>query len=426
MQLAKGVRDIDPQEKILKNKLTNDLQEIFELYGFMPLETPILERYETLAAKGGAEEGSDCLKETFKLEDQGKRNLGLRFELTTSLARYIAMNPSLKLPFKRYEIGKVFRDGPIKLGRYRELWQCDVDIIGTSSMLADTEIILLTIEFFKRQNLNIFLKINNRKLLDGILEQAGIKELKEAIIAIDKLDKIGVEGVSKELEEKGYTTKQISQVFNIIKPNITIDELKKSITSEKGKQGLEELQEIFDNLKILNITSIIFDVSLARGQAYYTGTVLEAYLVNPKENEPKGSLAGGGRYDNMVGKFAGGGRDIAAVGISFGLEPIIDTLRTRQTTSNKTPTKVLILPIGTQQECLKITQKIRDKNIPAETSLIKKGVSKSLEYAAALAIPYVIIVGENELKEGKITLRNMQTGTEELITLVQAIKELNK
>ncbi len=424
MQLAKGVRDVIPSQMIIKNKLLDQLRTSFELYGFLPLETPIIERFETLAAKGGAEEGSDCLIETFKLQDQGKRNLALRFELTTSLARYLACNPQTKLPFKRYEMGQVFRDGPIKLGRYRELWQCDVDTVGISSMLAETELLAMAADFFKKNNLDVKIKINNRKLLDGILEQAGIKETKEAIIAIDKLDKIEEKGVRAELETKGYTKQQCDAIFNIIKNGITLDSIKPRITSPRGKEGIAELEELFTYLKTQNITNVEFDVSLARGQAYYTGTVYEANLINPQENEPKGSLCGGGRYDDMIGKFMGGGRIVPAVGISFGLEPIMDVMNNRSENKSNTTTRVLVLPINTTTECLQIVQQLRTKGIPSEIAMGKKGISKNLEYAAALNIPYVAIVGEDEIKTKKVNLRNMTSGNEELLTVTELIKQL--
>lgn len=423
MQLAKGVRDIAPEEKIVKNQVITSFQKIFELYGFMPLETPIIERYETLAAKGGAEEGSDCLKETFQLTDQGKRQLGLRFELTTSLARYVAMNPTLKLPFKRYEMGQVFRDGPIKLGRYRELWQCDIDTVGASSMLADAEIVAMAAAFFAEWKLDVIIKINNRKLLNGIMEQAGIKELKEAIIAIDKLDKIGVSGVSEELAQRGYTQKQIDALFSFLEPGVSLATLGPKMTSVEGMQGLAEIQELLKYVEGLDV-NVVFDVSLARGQAYYTGTVFEAYLTKPGENEPKGSLAGGGRYDDMVGKFAGGGRVIPAVGISFGLEPIMDVLKARNKVALKTRTRALVLPINTQTESFSIVQTLRAKGIAADLALGKKGVSKNLEYASSLGIPYVVIVGEDELRAKKVLVRDMDSGEEKLLALDDAIKEL--
>src|SRR3989344_5867493 len=220
LQTARGVQDVPPEEKIVKNQVVDTLKEMFILYGFAPLETPILERYETLAAKFAAGEASDALKEIFKLKDQGKRNLGLRFDLTVPLARYVAMNPSLKLPFKRYAVGEVFRDGPIKLGRSREFWQMDVDTVGTVSMLAEAEILALAENAFFQLGLNVKIKINNRKLLNGILQQSGINKKEEAIIIIDKLDKIGVAGVSSELQAKGCTAGQIKAVLSLLNSDL--------------------------------------------------------------------------------------------------------------------------------------------------------------------------------------------------------------
>jgi len=421
IQLAKGTRDIAPSDKLLKNQVVSTLQKIFELYGFMPLETPILERYETLAAKFAAGEASDALKEIFRLNDQGDRDLGLRFDLTVPLARYVAMNPTLKMPFKRYAVGEVFRDGPIKLGRYREFWQMDIDTVGTGSMLADAEIITMTAAAFQKFNLNIKIKVNNRKVLNGILEQAGIQEKEQAIIAIDKLDKIGVEGVTTELKERGYSKQQIESVFSFISAKTTLSQLQKKITTAEGKEGLQELQEVFFYLKSMKISQAIFDVSLARGLAYYTGTVFEAYL-------PKGavasSLAGGGRYDNLIGNYLGGGRIIPAVGISFGLEPIMDTLKALGQQEQKSTAKVLVIPINTIAESLALLQELRTAGIPTDIAIGKKGVSKNLEYASSLGIPYVIILGEQEVKKKKVLLRDMKSGMETLLSLKTVIQRL--
>src|SRR3989344_5380639 len=275
MQTAKGVKDLSPEEKTLKNKVVNTITKTFELYGFAPLETPILERYETLAAKYGAGAESDVLKETFKLQDQGGRQLGLRFEFTTSLARFVAQNPTLKMPFKVYQCGSNFRDGPTKLGREREFWQEDADTIGTPSMLAEAEQIALLCDVFRQLNFKFVIKVNNRKILNGILKQSGIAEVREALIAIDKLDKIGKPGVADELKQRGYGKAQSDKVFSFLTKGATVSSLKKKITDEEGKQGIAELEELFGYLKIVKIKEIEFDLSLARGQAYYTGTVIE-------------------------------------------------------------------------------------------------------------------------------------------------------
>jgi histidyl-tRNA synthetase len=419
---AKGVQDIEPATKLLKNKVINILQDVFELYGFAPLESALLQRYETLAAKFAAGSDSDALKEIFQLKDQGKRELALRFDLTVPLAAYVAQNPNLKMPFKRYEVGRVFRDGPIKLGRYREFTQMDIDTVGTASMLADAEILAMTQSVFEKLKFDVVIKVNNRKLLNGILQQCGIDKKEEAIISIDKLDKIGKTGVTKELKEKGYSASQIKKVFELISEGITLKDLKKSITNEEGKVGLTELEELFSYLKIMNVQKAVFDVSLARGLAYYTGTAFEVFF---KNKEPiSSSIAGGGRYDQMIGNFLGGGRVIPAVGISFGIAPIMDALSIIEKDTAKNPAKIFILPINTLEESLKIAQQLRSKGIQTSFAIGKKGVSKNLEYASTLGIAYVAIIGEKELKAKKILLRNMQTGSQELLTTNQIIKKI--
>ena len=424
IQLAKGVKDTPPEEKIVKNQVVDTLQKVFENYGFAPLETPLIERYETLAAKFAAGDASDALTEIFQLTDQGKRKLALRFDLTVPLSRFVAMNPTLKMPFKRYQVGRVFRDGPIKLGRYREFWQMDIDTVGTSSMLADAEIIAMAASCFNKLKLDVKIKVNNRKLLNGILEQAGIKKNKEdAIISIDKLDKIGNDGVKKELIEKGVSESAINKMFSMIKEGITLEDLKNKITTEVGKEGLQELEELFNYLKQMGVKTAKFDVSLARGLAYYTGTVFEVFL---NKGTITSSLAGGGRYDEMIGQFLGGGRVIPAVGISFGIAPIMDTLNELNPEVKKTPAQVYVIPMNTIKESLAIASKLREAGISVDFSLGKKGMSKNLEYANALNIPYVIILGEDELSKNKILLRDMKTGDQKLLTVEQIIKKLRK
>ncbi|MBI2665233.1 histidine--tRNA ligase [Candidatus Woesearchaeota archaeon] len=421
LQTAKGVRDIEPEEKIVRNKIVTLLTNTFERYGFTPLETPILERYETLAAKFAAGEDSDALKETFKLSDQGERSLGLRFDLTVPLARYMAMNQNMKLPFKRYELGVVFRDGPIKAGRVRQFWQCDIDTVGTSSLLAEAEILALMEEVFKILNLKVILKVNNRLLLNGLLEEAGITEKESALIALDKLDKIGVEGVREELKARKYSSKQIDVLFKFIKPNISLAELKSKINSDEGKEGIQQLEELFSYLKQMGVKAAEFDLSLVRGLAYYTGTVFEAYL---KDGKFSSSLAGGGRWDKMIGKFMGSTQDVPAVGVAFGLEPIMEVWKMTNQGKKKTPAKIYVLPINTLNESLKVVQELRSAGINCDFSLGKKGVSKNLEYASALGIPYVVIIGEDELKKKKVLLRDMLSGTEQLLAVKDVVKKL--
>ncbi len=421
LQTAKGVRDIPPEEKLLKNQVVRTIQAVFELYGFQPLETPILERYETLTAKFAAGEASDALKETFKLKDQGDRDLGLRFDLTVPLARYIAMNPMLKLPFKRYELGPVFRDGPIKLGRYREFWQCDADIIGASSLLAEAELLALVQTVFNKLQLDVVIKVNNRKILNGLLEQSGITQKESAIIALDKLDKIGKDGVQKELLERGYQKKQIDAVLSLVSQSASLPQLKKKLTSEEAQQGLREIEELFSYLAAMGAKKVVFDISLARGLAYYTGTVYEAYL---RKGQITSSLAAGGRWDAMIGKFLGGNREIPAVGVAFGLEPIMDTLRLQKKEA-PAPITLFVIPINTLTESLKIIQQFREAGIPASLAL-KKSLSKNLEYASALGVPFSVIIGEEEMKKNKVLLRDMQAGKEQLLSAKKVIELCRK
>ena len=343
--------------------------------------------------------------------------------MTVPLARYISMNPTLKMPFKRYEIGPVFRDGPIKAGRVRQFWQCDIDTIGSSSMLADAEVIAVLQTAFNKLKLDIVIKVNNRKLLNGILEQAGVAKKEEAIIAIDKLDKIGVEGVTEELKGKGYNNKQITSIFSLVKEGINLKQLKSKITVNEGKEGIAELEELFSYLTIMGVNKAVFDVSLARGLAYYTGTVFEVYA---KEGKITSSLAAGGRWDQMIGKFSGGNREVPAVGAAFGLVPIIECMKEKQKLQKKTLAQVYVIPIKTVKESLAVIKQLREAEIKVDFDLNNRGVSKNLEYASALGIPYAVIVGENELKQNKVMLKNMDSGEQLLLTVKDVVQKCKR
>ena len=413
LQTAKGVRDFPPEEKILRQQVVDILRTIFENYGFSPLETPILERFETLSAKYAG--GAEILKETFKFKDQGDRDIGLRYDLTVPLARFVGMNPNLKLPFKRYEIGRVFRDGPIKLGRYREFWQCDIDIIGSKSMVAEAELLTIVDEVFKKLKIDIDLKINNRKLLDGIMIFAGIKEnSNSAILSLDKIEKIGQDGVEKELKEKGFSKDQIKGLFEAISKK-KLSDFEKLLKDNEGIKELKELFLLLDELKI----SYKFDPCLARGLAYYTGTVFEVFA---KKEAINSALAAGGRYDKMIGGFLESNKDYPAVGIAFGLEPITEILKTRVKDVKKTVTKYFIIPIKTLKESLIVAKKLRDKEINTDIDLMDRGISKNLDYANSLGIPFVIIIGPEELKQKKVKVRDMKSGKETFVS-VDSLKE---
>jgi len=420
LQLPKGTRDFSPEEKILRDKVVNTLKEVFELYGFAPLDTPILEKFDVLSSKYAG--GAEILKETFKLKDQGARELGLRYDLTVPLARYIGMNPTIKMPFKRYQVGEVFRDGPVASARYRQFTQCDVDVIGSNSMAADAEIVGLVYSAFSKLNLEVVVKASNRGLLNDILDYCGVqKEKQEAVIlSIDKLEKFGVNVVKEELKQQKIDESKINKIIDII--NVKGDNREKIIQLKKilkNSEGLKEIEEMISYLKNMNCQAD-FDVSLARGLAYYTGTVIEAVL---KNSSIKSSVAGGGRYDNMIGSFLGKG-SIPAVGISFGVDRIYDALVERQETKQKTNTKVYIIPIKTLNESMKIAQQLRDAGINADIDLNDKGPSKNLEYANSLGTPYVVFVGKKELEENKVKLRDMKSGKEEMMKIEDVINKL--
>jgi len=417
LQRAKGTQDFLPEQKIVRQYIIDTLREVFELYGYSQLETPVLERYETLSSKYAG--GSEILKEIFTLKDKGNRELALRYDLTVPFSRVIAMNPQLKMPFKRYQIGQVFRDGPISTGRVREFWQCDVDIVGIKKMTADAEILSLADMVYKKLGLKVKIKVNNRKVLNSILKEADITENPEDIIlTIDKLYKIGIKGVKEELKSKKLNDKQINKIINLISIKGSNQQKLKELSKLENKEGLEEIKELLSYLKEFK-TKVGFDITLARGLSYYTGTIFEVVL----NKDLSLSLGGGGRYDDMISKFMDSKQEYPAVGISFGLDRIYNLLVNKNI--KKTNTKIFIIPIQTLKESLSIAQKLRENNINTDIDLNNKGISKNLDYANKLNIPYVLFIGENELKKKKLKLKDMNSGKERFLTISQLCNFLN-
>jgi len=425
LENSKGTKDFGPEEKIVREEVIGTLRSVFELYGFSPLETPVLNRFELFESKYSI--GSEMLKETFSLKDQGDRKLGLRFDLTVPLAKFVGMNPDLKMPFKRYEIGRAFRDGPVKTGRMREFWQCDVDTVGTSSMLADAEILAVVNSAFNKLGLSITIKLNNRKLLEGILDFSGVEKDKrfDGIIAIDKLEKLGENEVVKEMESKGIPDDVVAKIMSVInmkgKNNELLMNLKGLIKSKVGAEGLEEIEDIIIYCNSFGIDCIEFCPSLARGLAYYTGPVYEVFLKDP---DISSSAAAGGRYDNMIGAFLGGAKEYPATGIAFGLEVIAEGLKakTKQGVEQKSVTQVFVIPIKTEKQSIKIAEELRNVGVKTELDLMNRGISKNLSYVNSLNIPFAVIIGEQELKQKKVKLRDMKSGKEEL-TSVSGVAE---
>jgi len=416
---AKGTRNFLPNEKITRNYITDTIRSVFELYGFMPIETPILQRFKTLASKFSG--GDEILKETFKLKDQGKRPLGLRYDFTVPLANLVAQNPDIKLPFKCYQIGPVFRDGPVEKGRVREFWQCDVDTIGCVGMGAEAQLLNLAFTVFEKLNIPITIQVNNRKILDAILEEAKITENKDSVmLTLDKYFKIGTEGVKKELKGKGLKKIQIDKIIELIEIKGTNKEkLKRLKKLLKNKEGVEEL-EILEK-SVYNKIDIC--LPLARGLSYYTGTIFEIQA----KSGLNVSIGGGGRYDNMISKLSSSSRDYPAVGISFGLERIFELLKDRKMESI---TKVYIINIDTEKKevletARKLRKELRSKGINTDSDISDRRPSKNLDYANKLNIPYVIFIGPKELKAKKVKIKNMKTGKETLTTISNVKKYIN-
>jgi histidyl-tRNA synthetase len=419
LTLLKGTKDRLPAEQIIRENIVETIKKIFRLYGFQPATTPILEIWEVLASKYSG--GEEILKETYKLTDQGQRELGLRYDLSVPLARLIGMNPQLVKPFKRYEIGLCFRDGPIRKGRYREFVQCDADTIGVGSMLADAECLALAHHIFNELGLDVFLEVNNRKLLSGILISAGVPDdlLSTSILSIDKMKKVGLTEVKNELTTKGVNSKISSKIFKFFTLEGSylevLSQLESMIDNNIGKEGIKELRELY---RYLEIFGIVDDVkllhSLARGLEIYTGTVFEAFTKD--SNLLDSSLCGGGRYDKIIGSFLESGTDIPAVGISFGLDTIFDALTASQI-SFPAATQVYMIPIQTLDSCLGIAADLRRKGVAVEIDLLNRRLSKNLEHANRLKIPFVLIMGERDLKNNVATIKDMKKGSEAAVEL---------
>lgn len=427
LQRAKGVRDFGPAEKISRDRIINILKNAFELFGYNPIETPVLERFELFASKYGIGQESDAMRESFKLKDQGDRDLVLRTEFTVPFARFVGMNPQLRLPFKRYQIGTVFRDGPIKLGRYREFYQCDVDVVGISNVSIDAEILSLINKVFADLNLEVEIRINNRKLLNNVLAFSGVPADKQisAIIAMDKLDKIGEKGVKKELLEKDIADNVAETFLATLDCSGTNEEIIQKLENVIGQT--DGLNEIKQTLQIAStITNVKFLPSLARGLAYYTGNVFEVFLKDT--SQISSSICGGGRYDKMIGGFIGTKDEYPAIGVSFGLETIFDAMKlvamSQDTDRSVVKTFIVSLDQKYAQIAFDLAVKLRQNKINVDLDYSQRKLGKNMEYANSYNIPWVIIIGEAEAQENFYTLKNMLSGQQEKCSIEQLLQKL--
>jgi histidyl-tRNA synthetase len=435
-QRPKGTRDFLPDEMIKREYVINTIKNVFVAYGFDALETPVFEDWKLLAAKCG----EDIKEQIFRFKDKADRELGLRFDLTVPMCRVVANNPQLPKPFKRYAIAPVWRYEEITAGRKREFYQCDIDIVGSSSMEADVECIAAAVDCFKKLGFKKFrIKINNRKVLEGFLqlikkrieiETALEFSSLEVFRAIDKLNKIGLDGVKRELKKIGMGEEQINELLKVI----TIKGSYKDVL-EKGKkllkgiavaeEGIRELEEIFKFSKIYGISDLlVLDFTLARGIDYYTGPIFEIEVETEKNI---GSVAGGGRYDNLIELL--GGRPTPATGISLGIERIIEIMKEKKMFDlPETKVKVFVAAVNekVKEDAIKIAQKLRKENISCQIDLMNRSLTKQLEFADSLGVPYVVVVGKKELDKNVVKIRNMKKREEKEIKIDELVDFLTR
>jgi len=445
--IPKGTRDFTPDEMAKRNYIFNTIKDIFRLYGYQQIETPAMENLSTLMGKYG-EEGDKLL---FKILNSGdyladvnfeelqERNSakltnrisekGLRYDLTVPFARFVVQNrDKITFPFRRYQIQPVWRADRPQKGRYREFYQCDVDVVGSDSLLNELELIQIVDEVYRRLKLNVCIKLNNRKVLSGIAEIIGEREkIIDITVAIDKMDKIGLDKVNEELLQKGIAPQAIEKLQPILKLSGTnsekIEQLKSILAnSEIGLKGVGELETIFTLCEKMKIeTTIDLDLTLARGLNYYTGAIFEVKALDVEI----GSITGGGRYDNLTGVF--GMEGVSGVGISFGADRIYDVLNQLNLypETSAEQTQILFVHFGEAEKIYSLSwlKTLRSNGINAEIYPDNAKMKKQMSYADSKNIPFVAIIGETEMKENKMMLKNMKTGEQKLMSVEEVLSE---
>ena len=446
--IPKGTRDFSPEEMAKRNYIFDTIKDVYKLYGYRQIETPAMENLTTLMGKYG-EEGDKLL---FKILNSGdflssisSKDLeennpaktatkiaerGLRYDLTVPFARYVVMHRNeITFPFKRYQIQPVWRADRPQRGRYREFFQCDADVVGSDSLLNEVELVQIIDEVFRRLNIRVCVKLNNRKILTGIAEVIGEAEkIVDITVAIDKLDKIGLEKVNEELASKGISDSAIQKLQPIINLSGSIEEKFSTMrevlaNSSIGIEGIEEMEYIFNTIKLLNIAcEVELDLTLARGLNYYTGAIIEVKALDVEI----GSITGGGRYDNLTGIFGMPG--VSGVGISFGADRIYDVLNQLDLYPNNFShaTDLLFANFGDKEiiNILPIVSVLRKNGIRCEVYPDSAKMKKQMIYADNNKIPFVAIVGENEIKQGKVMLKNMKSGEQDALTADEMVAKL--
>ena len=448
--IPKGTRDFSPIEMAKRNYIFNTIRDVYALYGFQQIETPAMETLQTLMGKYGEEgdkllfkvlNSGDCLAKVTDEELRERNALhlaakmcekGLRYDLTVPFARFVVMHrEEIQFPFKRYQYQAVWRADRPQKGRYREFYQFDGDVVGSDSLLNEVELMQIIDTVFTRFGVRVLIKINNRKILSGIAEVIGAADkIVDITVAIDKLDKIGLDNVNAELREDGLTDEQIEKLQPIITLAGTNDEKLQTISqvlasSETGLKGVEECRFILDTLKTLGLNNAIeLDLTLARGLNYYTGAIFEVKALDVQI----GSITGGGRYDNLTGIFGMPG--VSGVGISFGVDRIFDVLNQLDAypTDAVNGTRVLFINFGEKETayCLPAVSKLRAAGVRTELFPDASKMKKQMSYANQKQIPFVALAGENEINEGKFTLKNMLTGDQQLVTVDELLAQVSQ
>ncbi len=446
--IPKGTRDFSPEIMNKRNYIFDTIKSVYRLYGYQPLETPAMETLNTLLGKYGEEgdkllfkvlNSGDYLSKVNQAElasaDSGSLTTkisekGLRYDLTVPFARYVVQHRNeISFPFKRYQIQPVWRADKPQKGRYREFYQCDADVIGSNGLLNEVELVQIMDEVFRRLGIEVTIHLNNRKILSGIAEFIGHPDkLTDITVAIDKLDKIGLEKVIAELNERGIDRGAIEKLKPVLllegDNRDKLNDLREILQdSETGQKGVEEVQYVLEKLKMMKVsTKVVLDLTLARGLDYYTGAIFEVKA----NNTAMGSICGGGRYDDLTGVF--GLKDVSGVGISFGADRIFDVMTSEELFPEEvaTTTKVLFVNFGEQEQdyCLPALQGLRKSGIAAEIFPSSAKMKKQMTYANNKGVPFVVLAGESEIENKVFTLKNMDTGEQKSLTEEGLIKEL--
>lgn len=416
-QNVRGTRDYLPKDEVIRRYIKRTLEDVFIQYGCKPLETPILNYTDLLASKYGG--GAEILEEMYTLTDRGERDLALRYDLTIPFAKVVGLNPTLSMPFKRYEIGKVFRDGPIKTGRLREFTQCDVDVVGVASQVAEAELIMMALDIFEKLGLKVQIQFNNRKLLVGLLKlfETPADKINRAVLTIDKLEKVGLGGVLEELKEQALSESTIASLgtFLAADNNDRLEYYEPYMNqSEQVKEGIEELTELMSYLAYLGIDrACVFNPTLARGLEIYTGTIYEVFL---SDGSIQSSIGSGGRYNNAIAGLIGTDEEIATVGISFGLD-VIYTAMSNDLSEVKECAAIdyYIIPMDRQKEGLLVAGDLRRQGYKVEVEMSNRKLRRALDKANKEGIRNVIIIGENEVESNSYKVKDMVVGDERLV-----------